>query len=59
MSAVGRASEHIKGLGSPVAKVGVEAPFLPWDCARMLQDGLGNCEIVDALFPRDFATGSG
>jgi Xaa-Pro aminopeptidase len=31
--------------------VGVEAAFLPWDSAKGLQDGLGNCEIVDALFP--------
>ncbi len=51
LAAIGRAIEHIKGLGSPIGKVGVEAAFLPWDCARMLQDGLGNCEIVDALFP--------
>ena len=31
--------------------MGVEAAFLPWDSAKGLQDGLGNCEIVDALFP--------
>ena len=49
--AMRRAVEHIKGLGSPVGKVGVEAAFLPWDTAKVLQNGLGNCEIVDALLP--------
>ncbi|MFI5011934.1 MAG: M24 family metallopeptidase [Hyphomicrobiales bacterium] len=49
--AMRRAVEHIKGLGVPVGKVGVEAAFLPWDCAKTLEDGLGNCEIVDAHFP--------
>jgi len=46
-----RAVEHIKGLGTPVGKVGVEAAFLPWDSAKALQDGLGNRAIVDAQFP--------
>ncbi|SED73183.1 Xaa-Pro aminopeptidase [Rhizobiales bacterium GAS191] len=49
--AIRRAVEHIKGLGAPIGKVGVEAAFLPWDSARALQDGLGNCEMVDAYFP--------
>ena len=49
--AVQRAVEHIKGLTGPISKVGVEASFLPWDGARLLQDGLGNCQIVDAYFP--------
>jgi Xaa-Pro aminopeptidase len=49
--AMRRVVEHIKGLGIPVGKVGVEASFLPWDGARTLQDGLGNCEMVDAFFP--------
>jgi Xaa-Pro aminopeptidase len=49
--AIKRAVEHIKGLTGPISKVGVEASFLPWDGARLLQDGLGNCQIVDAYFP--------
>jgi Xaa-Pro aminopeptidase len=49
--AIQRAVEHIKGLAGPIAKVGVEASFLPWDCAKLLQDRLGNCQIVDAYFP--------
>ena len=49
--AMRRAVEHIKGLGAPIGKVGVEAAFLPLDTAKVLQDGLGNCEIVDALLP--------
>jgi len=50
-SAIQRAVEHIKGLAGPIRKVGVEASFLPWDCGKLLQDGLGDCQIVDAYFP--------
>jgi len=49
--AIQRAVEHIEGLAGPIRKVGVEASFLPWDCAKLLQDELGNCQIVDAYFP--------
>jgi Xaa-Pro aminopeptidase len=49
--AIKRAVEHIKGLAGPISKVGVEASFLPWDSAKLLQDGLNNCQIVDAYFP--------
>src|SRR5262245_20929419 len=49
--AIQRAVEHIKGLAGPIDRVGVEASFLPWDSAKLLQDGLGKCEIVDAYFP--------
>src|SRR6266478_7655759 len=38
--AIQRAVEHIKGLGGPIGKVGVEASFLPWDGAELLQAGL-------------------
>jgi Xaa-Pro aminopeptidase len=50
-SAIRRAVEHIKRLAGPIRKVGAEASFLPWDCAKLLQDGLGDCQIVDAYFP--------
>ena len=50
-SAIQRAVEHIRGLPGPIGKVGVEASFLPWDGAKLLQDGLDNCQIVDAYFP--------
>src|ERR1700751_2450950 len=49
--AIWRAIEHIKRLAGPIRKVGVEASFLPWDCAKLLQEGLGDCQIVDAYFP--------
>ena len=49
--AIRKAVEHIKGLGGPIGRVGVEAEFLPWESAKGLQEGLGNCEIVDAHFP--------
>jgi Xaa-Pro aminopeptidase len=42
-SAIQRAVEHIRGLPGPIDKVGVEASFLPWDAAKVLQDGLDNC----------------
>jgi Xaa-Pro aminopeptidase len=50
-SAIQPAIEYIRGLPGPISKVGVEASFLPWDCAKLLQDGLDNCQIVDAYFP--------
>jgi Xaa-Pro aminopeptidase len=49
--AIQRAVEYIKGLPGPIGKVGVEASFLPWDGAKLLQEGLGNCQIIDAYFP--------
>ncbi|MBV8900015.1 MAG: aminopeptidase P family protein [Verrucomicrobia bacterium] len=49
--AIRRAVEHIRKLPGPVGKVGVEASFLPWDAAKVLQDGLGHAQIVDACFP--------
>src|SRR5215471_6048195 len=51
ISAIQRAVEHIRGLPGPIGKVGVEASFLPWDGAKVLQDGLDNRQIVDAYFP--------
>jgi Xaa-Pro aminopeptidase len=50
-SPIQRAVEHIKGLPGPIGKIGVEASFLPWNSAKVLQDGLDNCQIVDACFP--------
>ena len=50
-SPIQRAVEHIKGLPGPVSKIGVEASFLPWNGAKVLQDRLGDCQIVDAYFP--------
>src|SRR5215472_14761906 len=48
--AIQRAVEHIKGLTGPIRRIGVEPPFLPWDAAKVLQDGLENCQLVDAYF---------
>jgi Xaa-Pro aminopeptidase len=50
-TAIQRAIEHIRGLPGPIRNVGVEASFLPWDSAKLLQDGLDNCRIVNAYFP--------
>jgi Xaa-Pro aminopeptidase len=46
-----RAVEYIRGLPGPIGRIGVEASFLPWNGAKVLQSGLGNCQIVDAYFP--------
>ena len=48
--AIQRAVEHIKGLTGPTRRIGVEPPFLPLDAAKVLQDGLNNCQLVDAYF---------
>ncbi|SEE04947.1 Xaa-Pro aminopeptidase [Rhizobiales bacterium GAS191] len=45
------AVEHIKRLGGPFRRIGVEPPFLPSDSATILHDGVGNCEIIDAHWP--------
>jgi Xaa-Pro aminopeptidase len=50
-SPIQRAVEYIRELPEPIGKVGVEASFLPWDAAKLLQDGLDNCQILDAYFP--------
>jgi Xaa-Pro aminopeptidase len=50
-AAIQGAVEHIKGLAGPIGKIGVEASFLPWEAAKLLQERLWNCQIVDAHFP--------
>jgi Xaa-Pro aminopeptidase len=50
-SPIQRAVEYIRSLPGPIAKIGVEASFLPWNSAKVLQDGLDHCQIVDAYFP--------
>lgn len=44
------AVEHIKRLGA-VRTIGVEESFLPSDAEKVLRQGLGNREIVDAHLP--------
>jgi Xaa-Pro aminopeptidase len=51
IGAIQEAVEYIKNLPGPTRKVGVEGSFLPWDGAKFLQEGLGNCQIIDAHFP--------
>ena len=45
------AVDHIKRLGNGIRTVGVEMPFLPADAEAVLKDGLGNCKVIDAVFP--------
>ena len=48
-----RGRRAYQGSARAIGKVGLEASFLPWDGAKLLQDGLNNCQIVDAYFPLD------
>ena len=48
IDAVGNALAHLRGLGVPLRRVGVEPAFLPSDAADVLRDGLPNCTLVDA-----------
>lgn len=45
-----QAVDHIKKLGH-VRRIGVESGFIPADGEAVLRHGLGNVEIVDAVFP--------
>ena len=45
------AVDHIKRLGNGIRTIGVETPFLPSDADAVLRDGLGNCKVLDAVFP--------
>jgi Xaa-Pro aminopeptidase len=47
---MGQAVQHIKKLGG-VRRIGVERGFLPADGETVLRDGLGNVDVVDAVFP--------
>src|SRR5713226_7649527 len=51
VDAMGLAVDHIKRLGNGIRTIGVETPFLPSDADAVLRDGLGNCKVVDAVFP--------
>ena len=42
---------HIKRIGEPVRRVGIEAAFLPVDAHTVLKNGLADVEIVDGYFP--------
>ena len=47
VDAVENAIAHIKAIGVPLRRVGIEPPFLPSDAAAVLRDGLPNCALVD------------
>jgi Xaa-Pro aminopeptidase len=42
---------HIRSLGDGIRTIGIERAFLPADCDAVIRQGLGNCAVVDALFP--------
>jgi Xaa-Pro aminopeptidase len=48
---MGQALAHIRKLGPGIRRVGVERGFLPADGEDVLRNGLGNVDIVDAVFP--------
>jgi Xaa-Pro aminopeptidase len=45
--AVENALAHLRGLGVPLRRVGIEPAFLPSDSAAVLRDGLPTCALVD------------
>jgi len=45
------AVEHLRCLGRPVKRIGVETAFLPADAYMALRDAMPDSEIVDALVP--------
>jgi len=45
------AVDHIKKLGNGIRTIGVESPFLPSDADTVLRNELGNCRVIDAVFP--------
>jgi Xaa-Pro aminopeptidase len=47
---MGQAVQHIKKLDG-VRRIGVERGFIPADGETVLRDGLGNVEVIDAVFP--------
>ncbi|WP_201834096.1 M24 family metallopeptidase [Microvirga zambiensis] len=42
--------EHLRHLGCPLRRIGIEAGFLPADAYLVLKDAIQGCEIVDAVF---------
>jgi Xaa-Pro aminopeptidase len=42
--------EHLRHLGCPLKRLGIEAGFLPADAYLVLKDAAQGCEIVDAVF---------
>ncbi|HKY10219.1 MAG TPA: Xaa-Pro peptidase family protein [Candidatus Binatia bacterium] len=51
LDAIAMAVEHIGKLGGGIARIGVEASFIPADADAALRKALPQCEIVEALFP--------
>ena len=45
--AVENALAHLRDLGVPLRRIGIEPAFLPFDAAAVLRDGLPNCALVD------------
>ena len=42
--------EHLRHLGLPLKRIGIEAGFLPADAYLVLRDAMPESEIVDAVF---------
>jgi Xaa-Pro aminopeptidase len=50
LAAMQKAANHIRRLGVPHRRIGVEFPFLPLDAANLLRDAFPESTIADALF---------
>ncbi len=51
LDAVDRAINHIRRIGPPDARIGVEFSFFPADAMDALRSGLSDCRIVDSHLP--------
>jgi Xaa-Pro aminopeptidase len=51
LDAIGLAVEHLRSLGKPPRRIGVETAFMPVEAWQALADAMPESEIVDALFP--------
>ena len=50
LDAIATAAPMIRASGGPAKRIGVDAPFLPMDAAKALQDAFTDSEIKDALY---------
>lgn len=51
LDAMGAAVEELRALGLPLARIGIEPPFLPSDAADLLRAALPGVALADAVVP--------
>jgi len=51
VDAIEKAAAHVKKLGVPAARIGIEMPFLPLDASKKLRASFPDSKFVDATLP--------